>query len=95
MTRDFKTAAEARAERLAEADGVVERVKRAVESALASYHEGTRERREAMVFCRDIGLELKISSAAGLEFVDSDAEMLAAKIAVTPMPASLQRFHRG
>ena len=95
MTRDFRTAAEARAERLAEADRELEAVKRAVEGAVAAYDDGDREWRETLTYCRDIGLGLKLSGTAGLEFLEADAEVLAARIATVPMPASLQRYHRG
>ena len=89
----FRTAAERRAERLAEAEQRLEAVKRGVETALENYPEGSRERGETLRYCGKIGLKLSLNRpGAGLEFEVRDIEAVAAALEATPLPASLKRF---
>ena len=94
--RDFRTAAEARAaeraDRVAAAERVLERIKRAVEAALDAYPKGSRERGETLKYCGRIGLEVLESPGAGLEFQARDLEWVGERIEAEPMPASLKRF---
>ncbi len=89
----FRTAAERRAEQLAEAEQRLEAVKRGVETALETYSENSRERMETLRFCARIGLELSFDRpGAGLEFETRDIETVVAAMDATPLPASLKRF---
>lgn len=91
MTAPFRTAAQAAREQAVRDENTVERVKRAVESYIAA--EGFTKRGRVGQYCTQIGLGVRISGGAGVEFDAPSAPDLAAAIARTPMPDTLRRYH--
>lgn len=93
MTTDpgFTTAAQAARKFEVEAERQVERVKRALESCIAA--EGYRPKNPIGRYCTSIGLDVRVSPGAGLEFGPIDALATAHGIEQTPMPDALRRYY--
>jgi|GEM_PF-4395098 len=87
----FRTAAQAAREQLVQDENTVERVKRALESCIAA--EGFRPRDRVGQYCNQIGIGVRITEGAGVEFDTPSAQGLADAIARTPMPDTLRRYH--
>ncbi len=87
----FRTAAAAARERAVRDENTVERVKRALESCIAA--EGFRPRDRVGQYCSQIGIGVRITAGAGVEFDTRDAQDLAIAIERTPMPDTLRRYH--
>jgi len=87
----FRTAAEAAREQAAQDENTVERVKRAIESCVAA--EGFRPRDRVGQYCSQVGIGVRITAGAGVEFDTPNARDLAHAIARTPMPDTLRRYH--
>jgi len=87
----FKTAAQAAREQAVRDENTVERVKRALENCIAS--EGFRPRDRVGQYCSQIGIGVRITAGAGVEFDAPSAQSLADAIARTPMPDTLRRYH--
>ena len=87
----FKTSAQAAREQAARAAATIERLKRALESCIAS--EGFRPRARVGQYCAQIGIGVRITAGAGAEFDTPNAPDLAAAIERTPMPDTLRRYH--
>ncbi len=87
----FKTSAQAAREQLVRDEAVIERVKRALETCIAS--EGFRPRDRVGQYCSQVGIGVRITAGAGVEFDTPNAPDLAAAIERTPMPDTLRRYH--
>ena len=87
----FRTAAQAAREQAIIDENTVERVKRAIESCVAK--EGFRPRDRVGQYCSQVGIGVRITAGAGVEFDTPNAPDLADAIARTPMPDTLRRYH--
>lgn len=87
----FKTSAQVAREKAVAAESSVERLKRALESCIAS--EGFRPRDRVGQYCERVGIGVRISKGAGVEFHAADALEIAHAIDQTPMPDTLRRYY--
>jgi len=87
----FRTAAQAAREQAVVDENTIERVKRALETCIAT--EGFRPRDRVGQYCAQVGIGVRITAGAGVEFDTPNARDLADAIARTPMPDTLRRYH--
>ena len=87
----FRTAAQAARDQAVADENTIERVKRALETCIAA--EGFRPRDRVGQYCSQVGIGVRITAGAGVEFDTPNARDLAHAIARTPMPDTLRRYH--
>ncbi len=87
----FRTTAQVARERAIRDELTVERLKRALEACIAA--EGFERRGRVGQYCTQIGMGVRITGGAGVEFDAPNARDLADAIARTPMPDTLRRYH--
>jgi len=86
----FITTAQADRARSAVEERLVERLKRALDDYISD--NGYRPRTPVANYCRQIGLDIRITPGAGAEFDGSDTRTLAHNIDQTSMPSVLRRY---
>ena len=87
----FRTMAQAARAREAAEEASAERLKRALEDCIAA--EGYSPRDRVGRYCAQVGIGVRITKGAGVEFDAPPAPDLAAAIERTPMPDVLRRYH--
>lgn len=88
--RGFTTSAQAARMREADAERLVEKLKRALEDYIDRH--GFRPRSPVANYCTQIGMDIRISPGAGVEYAAPDAVSLAVAIEETSMPSVLKRY---
>lgn len=86
----FITTAQADRARAAVEERLVERLKRALDDYISA--NGYRPRTPVANYCKQIGLDIRITPGAGAEFDGPDTRTLAHNIDQTSMPSVLRRY---
>ena len=86
----FTTSAQTARLKAADAERLVERLKRALDEYISK--EGFRPRSPVGTYCRQVGIDIRISAGAGVEYAAFDVLSLAVAIDETSMPSVLKRY---